>query len=158
MNLITEHDVQLDDNRLPEVQEQLLLKSPNAMSAFLYDTSELKKLPDSKYLRAFKGSQFIGAVHVEENPFNNIVSLHPMLIDRNRELFAEVTEAAILWCINKSLEPTARVLWALKYTYMHKFLVGLGMMQCPVENGFRLYRLPMNWKPKSFTSYTFDWS
>lgn len=147
----------LTDAALTERQERHLLNSVNAMSAFAYDSSGMQSLPPSNYLAAYtKYSVFLGAVHMEQGPFSSIVSIHPMLLERNREAFAEVTEAAILWVINTDLYPTSQVLDTPEYNYMHNFLDSLGMLHVK-DRGWRKYRLPHQWQPKSFSSYTFEW-
>jgi hypothetical protein len=149
-------EITLNDAPLRAEQEHALLQSPNAMSAFIH--IGLDSLPPSTYLPAYRNLHFIGAVHIEENPFNDIVTIHPMLIERNRAVFTEVTEAAILWCINNHWVPTAHVLHDPKYDYMHEFLKKIGMLRGRIENGFRYYNLPSDWRPTSFTSYTMEFA
>lgn len=155
MHLITENEIQLDDGKLTKEQEQQILKSPNAMSAFTYDTTGMQALPKSTYLRLYKDSDFAGAVHLEAAEISPTVTIHPMLLVRDRKLFTEATEAAILWCINLQIIPTAQVADTDYYTYMHSFLDSLGMWWIK-QGDWRLYRLPTIWKPKSFSTYTMD--
>lgn len=146
----------LTDRALRPEQEQAILESANAMSAFI---GPRDSLPLSNYLTAYtRGGRFIGAVHLEERaPFSKVANIHPMLLERDRELFTEVTEAAIMWCLNNNLVPTARVLDDEAYGYMHKFLTSL-QFHLSKQNGWRIYQLPDTWKPKSFASYTMEFA
>lgn len=146
----------LSNDALLRSEVSRLLESPNAMSAFAYDA---KILPDSTYLRVFNHKQnFLGAVHLEAEEFDKrIVNIHPMILERDRDVFTEVTEAAIMWCLNNNLVPTARVLDDEAYGYMHKFLTSL-QFHLSKQNGWRIYQLPDTWKPKSFASYTMEFA
>ncbi len=156
MRLLTP-SIYLTDYALHPNQERMLLNSVNAMSAFAYNTAGTQSLPLSTYLSIFNQYHvFLGAVHMEQDPFSPLVSIHPMLLERNREAFTQATEAAILWALNTHMVPTAAVLDSVEYAYMHRFLEQLGLFQRK-DNGWRKYQLPHNWSPKSFASYTFQW-
>jgi hypothetical protein len=148
-------EITLTNAPLRAEQEHALLRSPNAMSAFVYPDSYA--LPPSTYLPAYRYTHFIGAVHLEENPVNNIVTIHPMLLKRDRTVFNEVTEAAILWCLNNHLVPTAQVLNDEAYRYMHDFLMAKGFV-AREEKEWVVYTLPPNWRPTSFSIYTMEFA
>jgi hypothetical protein len=147
-------NIQLVDTPLTPDFEQLLLASPSAMSAFI---RPVEQLPASNYISVYNRSVFAGAVHIEDSWLDDEVTIHPMLLERDRAIFTEVTEAAILWCLNNHLIPTAQVLDTPEYSYMHKFLESLGMA-CVREGDWRVYLLPGNWKPRSFVSYTMEFA
>lgn len=142
----------LSNDALLRSEVSRLLESPNAMSAFAYDA---KILPDSTYLRVFNYKQnFLGAVHLEAEEFDKrIVNIHPMILERDRDVFTQTTEAAILWCILTGKIPTATVMNIDRYEYMHLFLQSLGFIS-HARREWLVYRLPVDWKPKAFPTFT----
>lgn len=153
MRIITP-EIYITNTPLTSSQEKQLLASLNAMSAFVAPLLDPTKLPVSTYLPLYTDlHQFIGAVHMEMSSVNNVVNIHPMLLERNRLQFSQATELAILYCLTHNYIPTAHVLDDPKFKYMHDFLASLGLRYRP-RTGWRVYSLETDvWHPKSFSSY-----
>jgi len=150
-------NIQLIDTPLTPYLEAMLLASSNAMAAFVTPVGD--SLPPSTYLAVYRRSVFVGAVHLEDVPGSKEVLIHPMLLERDRELFTEVTEAAILWCLYNLRVPTTQVRNTPEYKYMHEFLISADMELCWHKRGDWIkYYLPPYWKPRSFHSFTPEFS
>ena len=157
---ISTTEMYITSQQLTQAQERQLLGSKNAMSAFVAPLVDPNKLPDSLYFPVYSSaSSFLGAVHMERTLMDpDIINIHPMILVRDRAVFRQATELAILCCLLVNKTPIAKVLNNSAYDYMHGFLAGLGINYSLDTAGYvRVYQLfNQEWAPKTFSSYSVE--
>lgn len=136
---------------LSSVAQYRILDSGNAMRGLLYPADALPDEAD--YLKCWSSACGLEGAILLEDESPGKVSIHPLIIPKDRHIFQIYTELAIIYCLLNQIVPTSKVLNTPQYSYMHKFLEEqVGCVRASSQS-YNIYVLPEGWKPKLVTQY-----
>lgn len=149
MRIYTDN-IELSTDPVTSLQEDRLVNSGNAMRAFRDPPNYLPT--EGTYLTLYsKYRNFLGAILIDEG------GIHPMILERNRKLFHECTDLAILYCVLRGILPKTTVQDTPELLYMHDFLVDtVGVLATDMASDSVIYSIPANWQPRSIETFTVE--